>query len=101
MTGHIHIASIDALRLIKSRLREITEEEATNLELLGQPSGESLEHCIFMGLKYCPNFATRVKYYIERKELPKADYRNAIKAVAHEIPHKLFFVDFYTDKGGV
>lgn len=98
MDKHIHLASVEALRLIKSKLREITVEEAMGLELLGQPFGSNLEHCIFLGLKYCPNFENKVRYYVERKELSSEDYRNQVRLMAHTLPHQIVFIDFYGER---
>jgi len=69
------IVSLERLKNIASRLQEITTDKAVNYNLIGSPFGASLEHCIFLGIKYCPNFEERVKYYVALSEIPASDPR--------------------------
>jgi hypothetical protein len=46
-------------------LEEIGEKECCARNILGQPYGKGLEHCIYMGVAYFPDFTKKVKaFYI-------------------------------------
>jgi hypothetical protein len=97
---HIHIASLESLDWLSRRLKRIGEEEAGSYHLLGSPFGESLEHCIFLGLKYCKNFEKEVKYYVIRENLPSDNERRVIASEIKRVaPWKNFVaIDFYGDR---
>ncbi|HLC53867.1 MAG TPA: hypothetical protein VJK03_04965 [Candidatus Nanoarchaeia archaeon] len=98
MKDHLHLASVEALSHIKNQLQEMSEKEAQkkHLPLLGQPWGASLEHCIFLGLKYCEDFEKKVRYYGIRRNLDPSDYRYQLSRVP--LPHPLVAIDFYGER---
>ncbi len=84
---------------ISSRLVKITREEAKNYELLGGASSSfggsmGLNHCIYMGLKYCDGFAGKAKYYV-KKSFDDLEADNPMQKPEN---NGCLFIDFYGDK---
>jgi hypothetical protein len=58
------LISVETLKIDKN-VFEIGEKECCARNILGQPYGKGLEHCIYMGVAYFPDFTKKVKaFYI-------------------------------------
>lgn len=52
-------------------VREISATERVGRKMIGAPVGKNLEHCLYLGLKYEPNFAERVDaFYVDSRSDP-------------------------------